>query len=194
MEGETFLNKQVAELVELTGRQVLSWTEKGLIVPFKESPGVGKKRLYDRTNLLEFGLSKTLLEMGLGFRTTKLVVSDLRRKGVLKSWATDFSNYYKDYFKKSKADLYKAISELKKEGRSVTYFEEAVKHFKESFKPEKQTGILIYYFGNEEKTVIFPWDINNVPNLDIIKERLVGNLGFILVDVGKIKGIIDRKL
>jgi len=191
---DEYLNKEVSKLVDLTGRQVLSWTEKELIIAFKESPGVGIKRKYDYVNLLEFGLSKTLLDMGLGFRTTKRVVSDLRRKGAIKSWATDFSNYYKVCFKKSKADLYKAISELKKEGRSATYLEEAAKHFKASFKPEKQTGILIYYFGNEEKTVIFPWEINNVFNLAIIKEGLIGNLGFILVDIGKIKGIIDRKL
>lgn len=194
MEGETFLNKQVAELVELTGRQILSWTEKGLINAYEESPGVGIKRKYDYINLLEFALSRTLLDMGLGFRTTKLVISDLRGKGAIKSWATDFSDYYEDHFKKSKTDLHKVISELKKEGRSTLYLEEAAKHLKEPFKQEKPTGVLIYFFGNEESTVIIPWGIDSVLNLYILKKKLTGNLGFILVDIGKIKGIIDRKL
>lgn len=194
MEDKVYLNKEVSELVELTGRQVLSWTEKGLIVPFKESPGVGRKRLYDRTNLLEFALSKILLEMGLGFRTTKRVVSDLRRKGVFKSWVINFSDYYEDHLKKSKTDLYKAINELKKEGRSTLYLEEAAKHLKEPFKQEKPTGVLIYFFGNEESTVILPWGIDFVLNLYILKEKLTGNQGFILVDIGKIKEKIDRKL
>jgi len=194
MQGETYLNKQVSEVVEITGRQVLSWTEKGLIIPFKESPGVGKKRLYDSTNLLEFALSKILLDMGLGFRTTKLVVSDLRRKGALKSWATDFLDYHKKYFNKIKADFYKAINELKKEGRSVTYLEEADKNFKEPFKPEKPIGILIYYFGNEECTVLIPWEIDYVLNLNMIKDGLTGNQGLILIDIGKIKKAVDRKL
>lgn len=194
MEDKKFLNKEVAELTGLTGRQVLSWTEKALVIPFKESPGVGKKRLYDRTNLLEFALSKILLDMGLGFRRTKNIIGDLRNKGAIKSWATDFSNYHKNYFEKSKADLHKAINKLKKEGHSVTYLEEADKNFKKPFKPEKPIGILIYYFGNEECTILIPWEIDYVLNLNMIKEGLTGNQGLILIDIGKIKKAVDRKL
>lgn len=194
MEDETFLNKQVAELVELTGRQVLSWTEKGLIVPFKESPGVGIKRLYDQPNILEFALAKILLEMGLGFRTTKKIIGELRRQDIIKSWAMDFLEYHKDQLERSKGDIRKAIDALKKEGRSVTYLEEIYIRLKEPFKSEKPVGTLIYYFGNNERVVVIPWDINDVLNLNMIKEWLAGNQGFILVDMGRIKEWIDGRL
>ena len=93
MKEETFLNKRVAEIVELSGRQVLSWTEKGLVVPFRETVGVGKKRLYDAVNLLEFALAKILLEAGIGWRQTKNIVLELRRGDVIRAWKTDFLGY-----------------------------------------------------------------------------------------------------
>lgn len=194
MREENFLNKRVAEIVELSGRQILSWSEKGLVVPFKESPGVGVKRLYDRANLLEFALAKILLEMGLGFRTAKRIIGELRRQDVIKNWETNFSDYYRDRFKKTKTALRKSIDELKKEGHPVAYMEELYSQLKESYKPEKPLGSLIYYFGNEERVVVIPWDVNNVLNLNLIKEGLIGNQGFILIDLGRIKETIDRKL
>lgn len=155
---------------------------------------MGVKRLYDRANLLEFALAKILLEMGLGFRTAKRIIGELRRQDVIKNWETNFSDYYRDRFKKTKTALRKSIDELKKEGHPVAYMEELYSQLKESYKPEKPLGSLIYYFGNEERVVVIPWDVNNVLNLNLIKEGLIGNQGFILIDLGRIKETIDRKL
>ena len=98
MEDRIFLNKQVSEIVGITQRQVLSWTEKGLIVPFKESTGVGTKRGYGYINLLEFGLCKRLFSVGFGFRAVKKMFNDIRNSGTIRDWANNFEKYYSEQF------------------------------------------------------------------------------------------------
>jgi len=194
MEDKTFLNKRVSELVELTPRQVLSWTEKGLVIAFRESRGVGRKREYSYINLLEFAICKILSDLGLGFRLISRLMRYLKGKGLIESWATNFSNYHEKCFKESKASLSEAINKIKKEGRSDTYLEELFTRLKEPFKPKKSVGSLIYYFGNEEQIFLIPWEIDHVLNLNLIRTALSGNQGFLLIDVGRIKAGIDRKL
>jgi len=82
MSEQVYLNKQVSEIVGITQRQVLSWTEKGLVVPFSESMGTGTKRGYDYQNLLEFGLCEELFKRGHGFRLVKRVMIHLKTKKI----------------------------------------------------------------------------------------------------------------
>jgi len=98
MEHKLFLNNEVAEIVGITKRQVLDWSEKRLVVPFKESTGVGKKRLYDYVNLLEFGMCMTLFGIGMGFRSVRNIINDLRNSGTIRDWSEDFSEYYESRY------------------------------------------------------------------------------------------------
>ena len=94
MNDRIYSNKEVAEKVGLTSRQVLSWSEKGLITAHIESIGSGQRRGYSYINLLEFGLCQKLFAIGMGFRGVKKILNDIREKGIISSWAEDFKNYY----------------------------------------------------------------------------------------------------
>ena len=84
----------VSEITEVSQRQVLSWSEKGLVFASVELSGVGTKREYSYINLLEFRLCKQLFDTGMGFRTIKKIVTNLRDEGALVEWALDWENWY----------------------------------------------------------------------------------------------------
>jgi DNA-binding transcriptional MerR regulator len=86
MEERRFLNNQIAEIVRVTPRQVISWTEKGLVEPLVEAGGAGTKREYSYYNLLEFGISKHLLRQGVGVQMVKTLLTLIRDRGHLRSW------------------------------------------------------------------------------------------------------------
>ena len=191
-----FLNKEVSDIVGITQRQVLSWTEKGLVIPFKESTGAGTKRGYDYVNCLEFGLCKTLFYMGIGFRAIKRMLSHLKLKGLIEDWAINFSDFHMAQFLQRKEHLLKTMKELQEKGHSIAELEVFdQRYLTEPDIPDKPTGVLLYFFDDEgEHMMIVPWESDYVLNLNITKEYLTGSEGGILVDIGKIKSRIDRKV
>ncbi|MBW2340206.1 MAG: MerR family transcriptional regulator [Deltaproteobacteria bacterium] len=54
MDDNLFSNKEVSRVTGLSPRQVLSWTEKGLVKPKKPAKKAGTRRGYDYVNLLEW--------------------------------------------------------------------------------------------------------------------------------------------
>jgi DNA-binding transcriptional MerR regulator len=198
LKNRIYLNKQVSEIVGITQRQVLSWSEKGLIIPYEESKGAGKKRGYDYTNLLEFGLCKTLFSWGIGFRAVKGILNELKKGDIIRDWANNFEQYYDEIFKGQLSALNKTIEEFEAKGDINRV--ECSKEFKKKFiqtpiHPDKPVGVLVYFMSEEKDHLfIIPWDMGFAINLNIIKNGLIEHDGCFLVDLGKIKGNIDIKV
>jgi len=73
------MNKEAAQITQLSERQILSWSEKGLILSTNENDiRQGRKRLYDFTNLIEIRVAKVLTEAGLGIRAVKNILDRTR--------------------------------------------------------------------------------------------------------------------
>ena len=195
MRNKIFLNRQVSEIIGITPRQVLSWTEKGLVIPFKESTGAGTKRGYDYTNLLEFGLCEVLFFMGIGFRAVKKLTSYLRNDGSIEEWAKDFPRYRKRSFERSKQTLRELVKEHPENQTLYLKLKEIEEASIDSYIPKKPTGVLVYFLGKEfEDAFIIAWDMDLVLNLSMVKQGFLENYGGILVNLGRIKKAIDRKL
>lgn len=186
---KTYLNSEVARIMGLTQRQVLNWTEKGLVIPYIETSGAGSKREYNYINLLEFGLCKKLYEMGMGMQGIKRLLSGVRGGGWLEKWADDFSDYYEtrneymqpvidDLEQEWPADMQPLISKMRKQ--SI---------------PPTSTRFLFFFFGEREETyTIIPQGIDYVFNLILVKEEMSRSYSCIVVDLGKIKRTIERNL
>lgn len=199
MENGIFLNKQVSEIIGITPRQVLSWTEKGLIIPFKESMGAGTKRGYDYINLLEFGLCTHMFILGFGFRAVKNIVNDLRNRGLIKEWASDFTNYHREVYKRHKDHMHELIKEERLKGKidSAKFLEDLeTKYNQKPYKSDTSVGILAYFFSGAtgESSEIIAWDMPDALNLNIIKQKFGNSDCGLLIDIGKIKKKIDNKL
>jgi len=191
-EAKLFLNKEVAEIVGITKRQVLSWTEKGLVVPAKESPGVGTKRGYNYINLLEFGLCKSLFEIGLGFRAVKKFLEDLRNDGTIKDWANNWRNYYKQLIKDVKKHWTKKFKD--ETPREMERRIGEMSAFLETYEPQKPEGVIAYFAGSASKTWIIPLAVAYALDLNVLKEGLSGSDSCLLINLGKIRENIDEKL
>lgn len=74
-----YSNIEVSRIAEVTPRQVIYWTERGLISPTRETTGAGIKRGYDYINLIEICLCKRLLNMGLNVHTVKKIIEILTK-------------------------------------------------------------------------------------------------------------------
>ena len=74
MQPQFYLNNQVAKIEGISPRQVLSLTDKGVVIPAREARGAGSKRGYDYINLIEFGICKRLFEMGHGIQSVKSIL------------------------------------------------------------------------------------------------------------------------
>ena len=202
MKNGIFLNKQVSEIVGITPRQVLSWSEKGLILAFKESMGAGTKRGYDYINLLEFGLCAKLFILGFGFRAVRKIINDLRNRGLIKDWACDFTNYYRELYKRQKDAINETIKEERLKGKidSVKTLEDLkAKFFQKPYKPDASNasvGILTYFFSGDmgEYLEIIAWNMSDVLNLNIIKQSFENSDCGLLINIGKIKKRIDNKI
>lgn len=195
MRNKIFLNRQVSEIIGITPRQVLSWTEKGLVIPFKESTGAGTKRGYDYTNLLEFGLCKVLFFMGIGFRAIKKLTSHLRIHGSIEEWTKDFPRYRIRSFERSKQSLRQLVKEDPENQTWYLKLKEIEESSIDSHVPQKSTGTLVYFLGDEvEDAFIIAWDMDAVLNLSMIRQGFLESYGGILIDLGRIKRTIDRRL
>lgn len=90
MDTRLFINKEVSDIVGLSPRQVLSWTEKGLVEPERPAKKAGERRGYNYYNLLEFGLAKYLLDIAcLQFHTASVILRELKEDGAIKEIKRD---------------------------------------------------------------------------------------------------------
>lgn len=200
MDNNIFLNNDVARLTDTTPRQVLAWTEKGLIIPFRETTGAGVKRGYSYINLLEVYLCKHLLHMGFGIQHIKNTLNNLRNRGYMQEWAANFNDYYLKGFDASKKMLQKQADELtRKKGskENIQAIREILEqHYDKPNIPDKPTGILMifYSYREGEKHIIIPWGINYAINQDIVKSSFIDSVAAIMIDLGKIKSFVDEKL
>ena len=94
MNRKLCLNNEVSEIVKITPRQVQSWTDKGLVKPFREASGGGSKRGYDYINKIELYICKTLLNNGQGIQSVKTILNSLREKDMLRQWIESPSVYF----------------------------------------------------------------------------------------------------
>jgi len=89
--ADGFLKHEVAKILGVNPRTILSWTEKELVVPEIENPsGQGKKPRYSITNLVEIALIKELLRVGVR-------VSEIRQ--FVKGCQDELSPLWKKEFK-----------------------------------------------------------------------------------------------
>lgn len=194
--NEIYSNKQVAEIIGLTQRQVLSWSEKGLIDAFIEPTGYGTKRGYSYTNLLEFGLCKTFFFLGFGFRAVKGIFNRFKEGNMVENWATNFKKYHDEFFKENLNRLNKQIEEYESKRLEVESLKEFKKnHMQKPIYPERPIGILVYFVGEHKSDLsILPWDMAHAINLKIFQEGLLEYRNCFLVDLGKIREEIESKI
>jgi DNA-binding transcriptional MerR regulator len=193
-----FQNSQVAQVVGITQRQVIAWTEKGLIQPAMEASGAGTKREYSYSNLLEFALCKKLLLRGLGIQMAKNIMAALRTDGSFFSWAADFANYHAR-IKKENREYWDQVISSDLWAQSIECYPELAQKVRDAAYRDWDTGtdgILIVLPGENEQpnTKIIPFDMAYTLNLDIVKER-ISQAGYaLIVDLGAIKAEVDKKI
>jgi DNA-binding transcriptional MerR regulator len=79
--SRTYTNKEAASITGVTQRQILSWSEKGLIHFSNESEvATGRKRQYDFQSLVELKFAAELFKFGFGFRLIKNILNRTRGK------------------------------------------------------------------------------------------------------------------
>jgi DNA-binding transcriptional MerR regulator len=70
---------------ELCQRTVMSWMERGLIKPYKDATGRGTKRIYSLGNMVEIGIMRALLNIGLPFRMIMQVANSSAYRATIES-------------------------------------------------------------------------------------------------------------
>ena len=191
-EGKLYLNKEVAKIVGITKRQTLSWTEKGLVVPSKESLGVGTKRGYNYQNLLEFGLCKSLFATGLGFRSIKKLISHLREKGIIQDWANKWEDVVKRTYEDFRAGWEKHLREhpVRKELlEELDKLEGGIDTISKDL-----TGVIAFFFGDKESWFFTPWGVDYIFSTRALSEGFELSNSCMLINLGKIKKEIDGRL
>jgi len=198
IEDRTFLSGQVADIVRISGRQVISWTEKGVIEPHKDSTGTGVRREYDYVNLLEFGLCKALFSMGFSFRTLKVMIAKLKGNSTIRSWVEDFQAYYRKFMEDHLKVMNEFLSDLKNDPTTVNKFRDYYDRLLiKRWEPEKSGGLLIYFWGEHETDLevkIYPREFDYILNINKIKGDIVNFRSSLVIDIGRIKNEIDQKL
>ena len=215
MVDKLYLNNEVSEIVGLTQRQILSWTERGIVEPEKPAKKAGHRRGYNYINLLEFGLAKYLLDyIGLQFFTAKQILTELRKDGEFAVWASDYSNYQisfalkiMDSKKEIIAESFLRLREKDPDGLGgISEIDADIKRVAEkNMKSNDFCGTLYYIFFRrggkksyiETTRVISPWDINRSQdvfnyfgyNIEFLKSK-----GMIVANLGEIKKEINERL
>lgn len=205
MSDGLFLNKDVSKIIGLTQRQVLSWTEKGLVKPEKPAKKAGTRRGYNYINLLEFGLAKYLLNViGVQFFTALTILNDLREDGDIELWASDLANYRLSFSTKIKSGKDELInSRIAFRESDPSGHGGAIDHddtlFKETQTPSKHVGTMYYIFSGEGKTkertrILSPWDLSKTKEVFSYEwvDEVIKIDGLIVINMGKIKEEINR--
>jgi DNA-binding transcriptional MerR regulator len=214
MTDATYGNGDVARIIEITPRQVLLWSEKRLVKPAIEARGAGHRRAYDYVNLLEFGLVKHLLDLGLGIETVKRMLDELRQEGMLRAWAGEFLDYLRRFYMKPMEFLkrkYEACgprSSWTDGGLNITPKNQEQKLWEEMYRnfgpewpigdiPENQTGIL-FWMPMPDKEGFYCSVLPLPIDLAFMEPKLASSFlmatGAIVIDVGRIKRGIDERL
>ena len=90
MNTRLYQNREVSQILRLTPRQVISWTEKGLVEPKKPAKKAGTSRGYNYENLVELCLAKHLTDVvGLQFHHIWVILKELREEGMLNEIVAD---------------------------------------------------------------------------------------------------------
>ena len=205
MNDRLFLNNEVSRIVGLTSRQIINWTEKGLIVPEKPAKKAGSRRGYSRLNLLEFGLAKYLLDViGLQFYTAKTILDELREDDEIKIWASNYSQYclsfggrIRDKEGDELAGDHIRVRENDPKGLGGT-----IDFTYDVPKTKEEKGTLYYIFTGmqpEKETIriVTPWGMGDTSKA-IVKsgegEDIMISRGMIIVNLGRIKHEIDMQI
>ncbi len=81
MKSETFQHKDILRVFpDLSARSLVSYCEKGLIIPFQDAEGRGKVRIYDFGNVIEAGIIRELVKWGLTYREIRLVSAEWKQR------------------------------------------------------------------------------------------------------------------
>lgn len=206
MEDKLYLNNEVSKIVGVTQRQILSWTEKGLVHPEMPAKKAGARRGYSYKNLLEFGLAKYLLDViGLQFYSAKKILDDFREDGDFKCWASNYFNFLISIARKyrySKDDdssgshIRFRLNDPRGRGGTVDVIDNSDEKLPT---PEKQDGTLYYIFTKldfpkESIKIVNPWDITRI--LEAFEyeglEDILSHRGIIIVNLRAIKEEIDE--
>jgi len=78
MEKSVYQHKDILKVFpDLSARSLVSWTEKGLLVPFHgDAKGRGTVRKYSFDNIVEAGIIRELMSLGLIFRDIREYFTD----------------------------------------------------------------------------------------------------------------------
>jgi DNA-binding transcriptional MerR regulator len=79
-------NKQIQRIAKVTKTQILNWTQRGAIIPLKDSKGRGDRRVYSHQNLLEMMLCRELSRLSVETNVMKQLLSQLR----VQQWNFEF--------------------------------------------------------------------------------------------------------
>ena len=214
-----FSHSEVYRIVGLSQRQVLSWTERGLVTPKQPAKKAGTKRGYNYINLLEFGVARQLLDvMGVQFYTAKTILEELRGDGEFEVWArhpTDYRFSFRTTIRDQEGEVLignhfsagtKSYGQYKIGGTAI-YDPDLIKKLpiQEVYRSEKQKGILYYFITKEEMRtetlrVITSGDFYQIEDLFKKKFPLLEQLnidklnGIIVVNLGLVKKEIDKNL
>ena len=206
MDGKLYLNNEVSKITGLSQRQIISWTEKGLVHPERPALKAGTMRGYSYKNLLELGLVKYLTDViGVQFFTAKTILDDLRSDGEIEIWASNYSAYRLSFsdttIDQNNNELISAKVAFRE--KCPTGIGGTLESIPKNFpKIKAEDGTLYYIFSDEEsekgyKTtirIISPWKLSETMeafNYQGNLESIVNSKGMIIVNMGKIKREID---
>lgn len=205
MNGISFLNAIAARLTDATPRQIITWTERGIIIPLKDSSGTGISREYNYENLLEISLCKRLSEAGLTLHKIGVILRELRNSRFISKWATNFHNWnenaqqieiQKKYFKE-------LLSEA--EEKDTTPLLYSRNHLKKIIKrldkmktiriKKEPNGILFLNFSSDYfNYFVLPYEIFDEISRDELKEAFTSYYAMLLINLGAIKASLDSKI
>jgi DNA-binding transcriptional MerR regulator len=208
MKQKSFFHKDVARLVGLSPRQVLSWTERGLVVPKKPARKAGVKREYSYVNLLEFGLARVLLDViGVQFFTAKTILEELREDGSFDLWASDYDGYWFGFYRKVQAadgDKLVEWNGKMREGDFTGGTVDLEADAQKRMTPKKQSGTLYHIVTERDSKletirIVSPWDLGRTLEVfefegeESLREAIESS-GMISVNLSRVKREIDERL
>ena len=91
---DCFYNRDIVKIFPgLTTRQLIHWTERGLIFSLLEVESQGAKRGYDIYSVFEAGVIKALFDAGLQIHLVRRILRDLRNHKLI-----EVTEYFQRYY------------------------------------------------------------------------------------------------
>lgn len=204
MDEQLYLNKDAAPIIGISPRTLQSWTDKGVVRPIREATGGGSKRGYSYLNLIEAGLSKRLIEKGLGIQAVKRILTNIRESNLIARWIDDPKEFFRKQWISGILGFHGPLSQNDPE--EVSRWQEIHASLREMFVVEpleekKIQGVLFYFLWGtfDEKPFIFPrLKLKSSPKT-LEASRLLYSFitqyeGLLIINIGKIKNRIDEKI